>query len=282
MGNVDGVDIDWATARAANLENWDDRVPLHEEAYNLAAFRDPTHLSDVVVHDLASLAPHLPGGTVQGLDVCHLQCHIGTDTLSLARAGARVTGVDFSAPALDAARRLAATHGMAATWVEADVLEARAAVEGEFDLVYTSIGTVSWLPDLQRWARQIAALLRPGGTFYFRDAHPALYALDEEADHLSIRYRYFGDGRAQQWDDASTYAGSGSVEHVRTFEWPHPVSEIVNALLAAGLSLVRLDEGRSLPWRFSERMVEAPGGYAWPGPEKDLVPCTLTVVARRP
>lgn len=279
--NGSNVDIDWESARHANKENWEDRVPVHAEAYGLDAFDDPEHLSDVVRDDLASLMPFLPPGGLSGLDLCHLQCHIGTDTVSLARAGATVTGVDFSPAALRTAREFAARLGIEATWVETDVLDARAAVAGDFDVVYTSIGTVTWLDDLDRWAAQIVALLRPGGTFFIRDGHPALYALDEEAPALTTRYSYFATGHAQQWDDDSTYAGDGRIAHARTYEWPHALSEILGALLRAGLRLVHFDEGRTLPWRFSERMVEVPGGYAWPEAERDLLPCTYTIVARR-
>lgn len=279
--NGSNVEIDWEAARGANLQNWDDRVPLHEAAYGLDAFDDPTHISDVVTDDLPVLSRFLPGDTLTGLDLCHLQCHIGTDTISLARSGAVVTGVDFSAPALRVGAALADRAQVAATWVETDVLDARSAVSGDFDVVYTSIGTICWLEDLDRWAAQIVALLRPGGTFFIRDGHPALLALDEDAQELTTRYPYFGDGRAQQWDDESTYAGDGTVAHSRTYEWPHPLSEILGALLRAGLRLVHLDEGRTLPWRFSPRMVEVPRGYAWPEAERNLIPCTFTIVARK-
>ena len=279
--NGSNVEIDWEAARTANLQNWDDRVPLHEAAYGLDAFDEPSHLSDVVSDDLPVLERFVTGGSLSGLDLCHLQCHIGTDTISLARAGARVTGVDFSEPALRVAGALAERTGVAATWVQTDVLDARNAVAGDFDVVYTSIGTICWLQDLDRWAAQIIALLRPGGTFFIRDGHPALLALDEDAEGLTTRYSYFGDGRAQQWDDESTYAGDGKVAHARTYEWPHPLSEILGALLRAGLRLVHFDEGRTLPWRFSPRMVDVPRGYAWPEAERNLIPCTFTIVARK-
>ncbi|GAA1243444.1 SAM-dependent methyltransferase [Microbacterium phyllosphaerae] len=279
--NGSNVEIDWEAARGANLQNWDDRVPLHEAAYGLDAFDDTTHISDVVTDDLPVLSRFLPGDTLTGLDLCHLQCHIGTDTISWARSGAVVTGVDFSTPALRVAAALADRAQVAATWVETDVLDARSAVSGDFDVVYTSIGTICWLEDLDRWAAQIVALLRPGGTFFIRDGHPALLALDEDAQELTTRYPYFGDGRAQQWDDESTYAGDGTVAHSRTYEWPHPLSEILGALLRAGLRLVHFDEGRTLPWRFSPRMVEVPRGYAWPEAERNLIPCTFTIVARK-
>jgi SAM-dependent methyltransferase len=275
------IEIDWDSARAANRDNWEDRVPLHEEAYGISAMDDPNHLTCVVRTDLAALQPFLPNGTVSGLDVCHLQCHIGTDTLSLARAGARVTGVDFSPAALASAANLAARLGLDATWVETDVLEARAAVVGSFDLVYTSIGTINWLPDLDRWAAQVAGLLLAGGTFYIRDGHPALYSVDEHADGLQLRYPYFGTGEAQEWDDATTYAGNGTVAHPRTYEWAHPLSEIINSLIGAGLQILWVHEGRTLPWKFSPRMVEVPEGFAWPEAERDLVPCTYTIIARK-
>lgn len=275
------TDIDWESARASNLKNWDDRVPLHEDAYARSAFDDPSYLTEIVRDDLAALTTYLPDGSVAGLDVCHLQCHIGTDTLSFVRAGARVTGVDFSPGALTSAEQLASRLCLQATWVESDVLDARAAVEGDFDLVYTSIGTITWLPDLDRWARQIAALLRPGGTFFIRDGHPVLYSLDEASDELRVRYSYFGNGSAQQWDNESTYVGDGTVSHTRTYEWPHPISEILNALIGAGLRILRMDEGRTLPWRYSPRMVKTEGGFAWPEGEQNLVPCTYTIIAQR-
>jgi SAM-dependent methyltransferase len=279
-GHEDGVRIDWAEARAANLANWDDRAILHEQAYGLEAFDDPEYLSDVVRDDLMALAPFVP--SLHGLDVCHLQCHIGTDTVSLARKGAHVTGVDFSPRALETAARFATAHGLPVTWVLSDALDARAHVSGDFDLVYTSIGAICWLQDLDRWARQIAALLRPGGTFYIRDAHPMLFTIEGDGELDIVGYRYFADGTAQTWNDPSTYAGDGRVEHARTYEWPHPLSETVNALLGAGLQLLRLDEGRLLPWPFSERMVEVEGGWMWPEGVRDRIPCTFTLVARKP
>lgn len=282
----DGADvsIDWATGRATNLANWDERVPIHEAGYGLERYReDPGYVSSVVRTDLAALAPFLPDGGVSGLDVCHLQCHIGTDTVSFARAGARVVGVDFSPAALASAARLAEELSLDVAWVETDVLEARAAIEGDFDLVYTSIGTICWLNDLDRWAAQIAGLLRPGGTFYIRDTHPIMLTIDPDAGELLQRDRYFPNDYAQQWHGEYTYAGEGKLVAARTYEWPHPLSEVVNALIGAGLALLRLDEDWRLPWKFSSRMVEVgDGDWAWPEGERDRSPATFTVVARKP
>lgn len=124
-------------------------------------------------------------------------------------------------------------------------------------------------------------LLNAGGTFYIRDGHPALYSVDERADTLQIRYPYFNTGHAQVWDDSSTYAGDGTIAHARTFQWAHPISDIVNALLNAGLQVLGFNEGQTLPWRFSPRMVEVAEGFAWPEAERILVPCTFTIIARK-
>ncbi len=192
-----------------------------------------------------------------------------------------MTGVDFSSSALASAASLAKHLSLDGTWVETDVLDARAAVTGDFDLVYTSIGTINWLPDLDRWATQITGLLRAGGTFYIRDGHPVLYGLDEHADGLHMRYPYFNTGHAQVWDEETTYAGNGTVEHPRTYQWAHPLSDILNSLIKAGLQILRVDEGTTLPWKFSPRMVQVPDGFAWPETERDLVPCTYTIIARK-
>src|SRR3954454_16876455 len=155
---------DW---RSINLANWESRVPLHigPDGYDLAGFDDPDYLSDVVRYDRPRL------GRLDGLDVVHLQCHLGTDTVSLARLGARsTTGLDFSPSALKEARALAARAGGDVTFVEGDVYDAVGLLGGaRFDLVYTGIGAICWLPDIRRWAEVVAGLLRPGGRLFMRE-----------------------------------------------------------------------------------------------------------------
>ena len=148
-----------ADYREINRANWDDRVPAHltSEYYSVQRFlAEPDFISDVVRFDLPRL------GDVAGLRGAHLQCHIGTDTISLARLGASMTGLDFSWKAVEAARKLASETTADAAFVQSDVYLAAEVLEaGEFDLVYTGVGSLSWLPDIRRWGGVVADLLRP-------------------------------------------------------------------------------------------------------------------------
>ncbi|WP_022881347.1 class I SAM-dependent methyltransferase [Gryllotalpicola ginsengisoli] len=272
-----------------NRLNWDERVAGHLVAYDADGFAaDPTRLSTVVRDDLALMAPHLPAGSIAGLSLLHLQCHIGTDTLSWARLGARVTGVDFSGAAIAAARELAGRAGLDAAFVHSTVDEAGDAVGERFDVVYTSIGALVWLPDLAAWARSIRSLLKPGGLFYVRDAHPMLTALDDQRDDelLVVRYPYFGTGGAQRFDEDFSYIGDARLRNTTTYQWPHPLSEIVGALLGAGLAIEGFGEQDTLPWRYLPWMVELTDSHGvpdgrWVLPEgRDRVPLTFSIAAR--
>ncbi|RMI14204.1 class I SAM-dependent methyltransferase [Cellulomonas triticagri] len=267
-----------------NRRSWDAVVPGHLVAYGAEEFAaDPARISSVVRDDLVAMAPHLPGGSPEGLDLVHLQCHIGLDTLSWARLGARVTGVDFSPAATAAARDLARRAGLDASFVDSDVEGAVAACGRQFDVVYTGIGALCWLPDLAGWARTVAGLLRPGGVFHVRDAHPVLQALDQDRTDgaLVLTQPYFA-GPPQRFDHATTYAGAAVPEDAATtVEWQHPVSEVVQALLDAGLTLVALAEGRTIPWPALPGMVR--DGASWALPEgRDRLPLTFSLTATRP
>jgi SAM-dependent methyltransferase len=233
--------------RVVNAASWDDRAPAHAASPDYAVERflgDPTYLSHVVDFDRPLL------GDIAGLEAVHLQCHIGTDTLSLARLGAQMTGLDFSAASLAEARRITAACGTPIDFVESDVYAAPAALgHRTFDLVYTGVGALCWLPDVRGWAAVVAQLLRPGGRLFIREGHPMLWALDELQEGLVVDYPYFERPEPLIDDDAGTY-----VETDRTFtqnvthSWNHGLGEIVTALHEAGMQLTALVEHETVPW----------------------------------
>ncbi len=233
--------------RSINRANWDARVPVHigPGGYDLAAFDDPAHLSAVVRYDLPRL------GRLDGLDVVHLQCHIGTDTVSLARLGAAsVTGLDFSSAAVGAGRDLAARAAAAARFVQADVYDAVRALGGSCaDLVYTGIGALCWLPDIAGWAEVVAGLLRPGGRLFLREGHPVLWALgDPRPDGLLVlEYPYF-ETAGTAFREPSSYAGDGVLAAPDSVQFNHGLGEILGAVAAAGLTLTGFEEHREVPW----------------------------------
>jgi SAM-dependent methyltransferase len=243
-----------------NRRNWDSRVAIHEQGYGLERFRaDPDHLSDVVRFDLPRL------GDVRQLDGVHLQCHIGTDTLSLTRLGARMTGLDFSGPALAVARRLARDCGADIEFVEAEVY---AAVDvlgpARFDLVFTGIGALCWLPDVRRWAGVVADLLRPGGRLFLREGHPMLWALcDPRPDELLVvEFPYFETPSGTRFMETTTYVDhEGELASPETISWNHGLGEILTALMDVGLRLDAFEEHTSIPWNaFGTAMVELANG----------------------
>ena len=253
-----------AKYRELNRLNWDDRAPAHAASpdYQIDRFlADPEHLSDVVRFDLPLL------GDVSGLDGVHLQCHIGTDTLSLHRLGARMTGLDFSPAALREARSLAERAGAAIEYVQSDVHDAVAALGGgRFDLVFTGIGALCWLPDVRRWAGIVSELLRPGGRLFIREGHPVLWALDyERADSLiALEYPYFEHAEPNVFDEPGTYVATDvEFEHNVTAEWNHGLAEIVQAVLDAGLTVTGLVEHQSVPWEALRGRMEQIGGGEW-------------------
>lgn len=234
--------------RAVNLANWEQRAPAHAASpdYGFDRFiADPGYLSDVVRFDVPRL------GDLSGLRGVHLQCHIGTDTLSLARLGARMSGLDFSPAALTEARRLAAATGTDIGYVQSDVYDARDALGDElFDFVFTGVGALCWLPDIRRWARVVASLLRPGGRLFLREGHPTMWSIDERMeDRLAIEFAYFERPEPLVWEDDSTYVQTDATFTATvTHTFSHALSETVTALLDVGMELARFEEHQSVPW----------------------------------
>ncbi|WP_218026788.1 class I SAM-dependent methyltransferase [Nocardia inohanensis] len=268
--------------RRLNQANWDQRAPLHAASadYALEQFeRDPSFLSAVVRFDLPLL------GDIRGRRAVHLQCHIGTDTLSLARLGATVTGLDFSHASIAEARKLAELTGTAIDYVEADVYDAVEVLgASEFDLVYTGVGALCWLPDIRRWAETVAGLLRPGGRLFITEGHPALWSIDESrTDGLVIGFPYFETADPMVWNDAGTYVDTpGALTATTTHEWNHGLGEIVGALIAADLTITGLVEHRSIPWNaLPGHMIERDGRWEL-AEHPERLPLSYTLQAAKP
>jgi SAM-dependent methyltransferase len=250
--------------QALNRANWDERAPAHAASPGYSVRRlieDSGLLSEVVRFDRERL------GDVKGLRGVHLQCHIGTDTLSVQRLGARMTGLDFSPPALVEARRLAAAAGADIEFVEADLYEAVDKLgAGRFDLVYTGIGALCWLPDIARWGQLVADLLAPGGQLFIREGHPMLWALqDPRPDNLLVvDFPYFERSEPVVWDEPGTYVETDAeFVHNSSASWNHGLAEIVTALLDAGMRLTGLVEHDSVPWCALPGQMTDIGGGEW-------------------
>ncbi|MCX0244660.1 class I SAM-dependent methyltransferase [Streptomyces drozdowiczii] len=268
---------DW---REANRRMWDERVPIHagSDFYDLDAFRAgkdalrPFELAEV--------------GDVTGWSLLHLQCHIGLDTLSWARHGAaQVVGLDFSEPAVETARALAEDLGLGpdrAAFVAADVYDAAQAVpDSSYDIVYTGVGALNWLPDIDRWAETAASLVAPGGFLYLAEFHPLTDCLDDETGSRIV-HDYFS---REAWVDETpgTYADfDAPTVHNRSVEWQHPVGSVVSALAAAGLRIEFLHEHDvSLFARFPVLKRGGDDFFRFP-PDRPRIPLMYSLKATRP
>ncbi len=263
---------------AANRRLWDERVDVHYRSafYDVDSFR--TGGSRISQFELDEI------GEVANRDLLHLQCHFGLDTLSFARLGARVTGVDFSAPAVERARELAAELGLAATFVRSDVFELPGTLSGDFDIVYTSHGVLGWLPDLRRWAEVIAHFLRPGGVFYMAEIHPVAQALDdaEEATEPRLRYPYFSLPAALEFPVAGSYAEpTATFAEPTEYTWTHDLGEIVTSIAGAGLRIDLLHEHPFNAWRLPF-LVLRDGQWRLPTDTKGELPLSFSLKAIKP
>ena len=246
---------------ATNREMWDERVPLHvgSDFYDVDSFRaGTTSLKPFEIEEV---------GDVNGRTLLHLQCHFGLDTLSWARLGATVTGLDFSAQAVDAAIKLAAEIGLAdrADFVCSDVYDGRAAVgDRTYDIVYTGHGALCWLPDIGRWADVVVASLKPGGFLYLAEFHPFTEVLGWEESVIS--YDYFHDPAGLYDETPGSYVDlDAPTVHNASHEWRHPLGEIITALATRGL---RIEFVRERPFTLFERFTnlerQADGTFRFP------------------
>jgi SAM-dependent methyltransferase len=272
---------DW---RDLNRANWDERVAVHiaaPNAYNLDALRAGSRRLDPIATDVL--------GPVAGKRVLHLQCHFGMDTLVMARQGASATGLDFSSPAIAAAKSLAAELGLSdrARFIEADIYDALTVLpeHGTFDRVFVSWGALCWLPDILSWARIIATFLNNGGFLALAEAHPFMYVFDSNKaapGEMPVWCTPYLEREALVWDQPRDYADpTVLLRNSRTCEWLHPISDVITALIDAGLRIDRFQEHDSLTWRFFDVLEKrGPAEYVWPN--KPWLPLSYSLRASKP
>jgi SAM-dependent methyltransferase len=272
---------DPAEAIRDNIALWDEWTRIHETSafYDLAGFkRGGVRLRPYELDEI---------GPVDGLELLHLQCHFGIDTLSWARLGARVTGADFSLAGVELARSVAAEIGIdGARFVHSDLYDLPTVLDGTFDLVYTSRGVLGWLPDVRRWAEVIAHFVRPGGRFYITEIHPVAQVFEDddiEPGELRLRYPYWQHVEPLSFPVIGSYAEPTAEVGVHTEHgWNHGLGEIVTALVDAGLRIDSLREYPFVDWPV-EFLVEAPDGtYRLPAGTPGELPLFFSILATKP
>lgn len=274
----------------ANLARWDEPVAIHaaSQGYDLEGFlKGEKALYAIETSEV---------GDVSGKTLLHLQCHFGMDTLNWARLGATVTGIDFSPEAVSRARQLATEIGIDdARFIESNIYDAPSALDEQFDVVYTGIGALNWLPDIRGWARIAAGYVKPGGFLYVYEGHPMLWTLDEDRAELpfQVKYDYFEAARPNEWDWDETYTDGPKLKNTRGYDWNHGLGEIVTAMIEAGLQIEFLHEHKTLAWQGLPMMEPTEGvagvsrhqrRVAWQLPEalRDMVPLMYSLKAPRP
>lgn len=222
----------------SNRELWDGWAAINARArsYKVDEFKSgASKLHSIELQEV---------GDVRGLSLLHLQCHFGLDTLSWARLGAHVTGVDFSEKGIAIARELSRELEIPAEFICCNLYELPAHLDREFDIVFTSYGTLCWLPDLAEWGRLIARYLKPGGRFHIVEFHPILYVFDppQSDNRMEPILPYFPATKPQRWDEIGSYADRDADFRHESYIWPHSLAEILNALIAAGLRIEHFNE----------------------------------------
>ncbi|MEM6561929.1 MAG: class I SAM-dependent methyltransferase [Planctomycetota bacterium] len=266
-----------------NQSSWDARVPVHLEAYSYNKALDKLRAGGHSLGQDVIDAVTVGAGNVEGKTLVHLMCHLGLDTLSWSRLGAKATGIDFSEPALDAARGFAQELGLDTEFVHSDVYDAADALDRQFDIVFTSEGVLCWLPDMPGWARVIARLLKPSGTFYLMDGHPFADVFDDAdtPDGVAITHGYF-DRKPLHFAPGPSYVG-GDSNLPECVEWVHPVSDILNALIDAGLVIQRVEEHPNAFFeKYKAMQPVSDGVHDLPGNLRGKLPMRLMVRATKP
>jgi SAM-dependent methyltransferase len=268
---------DWDEALQANKALWNELTAIHArgETYRMTAFKDGTKPLDPLVRAEV--------GDVAGKSLLHLQCHFGMDTLMWARLGAHVTGIDFADAAIALARQLSDEIGVPATFIETNLYDLPHVLQGTFDIVYTSWGVLSWLPDLTAWGQIIARYLAPGGFFYIAEGHPFLLVCDDGKDAATLRvtYPYFHQAQPLCFPPGHDYADRTQRLTHPEYAWNHSVGDILDALIAAGLEIAFFHEHPFVTWKALPFMITDEQGYWRLPPEYPPFPLSFSLKATK-
>ena len=262
----------------ANREHWNECTPIHAKSkfYDVDGFRSgKISLMSVEREEL---------GDVAGKSLLHLQCHFGLDTMSWARLGAGVTGVDFSDKAIDLARSLSNELGIEAQFVLSNVYDLPDVLEGQYDIVFTSYGVLCWLPDLTRWAEIAAHFIKPGGTFYIVDGHPFGHVFydGDDATELKVHYRYTHQpSEPDELGPGPTYTDGSPKLSSTTYEWNHSVGDILNSLISAGLTIEFFHEFPFAGWPALPMMEKGQDGWWRLKDARESVPFVFSLKATK-
>ena len=265
--------IPYEEARDGNRKLWEEITPVHIRSYGVDQFlAGKQWLPQRILEEV---------GIVKDRSLLHLQCHFGLDSLAWARNGAIVTGVDFSPTSIETARALSKQANLSAEFICSDIYDLPRNLDGQFDIVFTSIGVLCWLKDLDEWARIIAHFLKPGGIFYIMDGHPLLYTFDDDGN-WQFEVPYFHRDSPYIWDgDDTDYMDPGYTVQSPSYEWQWTVSDIINAVINAGLRLEFFNEFGALEDPVYPEMVKQEDGlYTFPGMPVEL-PILFSLRARK-
>lgn len=236
-----------------NRASWNRKTDTHMESdfYDMKGFLEgKTSLKSIELKLL---------GDIEGQNILHLQCHFGQDTLSLGRLGAKVTGVDLSDKAIERARELASKTKLDAKFICCDLFDLPNHLNGEFDIIYTSYGTIGWLPDIDKWGQIISHFLKPGGKLIFVEFHPVVWMFDD--DFNKVTYNYFNSEPIIE-TETGTYANRDADLKLEYVTWNHGLSEVMTSLLTNGLEIISFQEYDYSPYNCFNLMVEPePGKY---------------------
>jgi 2-polyprenyl-3-methyl-5-hydroxy-6-metoxy-1,4-benzoquinol methylase len=262
-------------AEKMNQKFWDEIAPVHEKSYNIAKLKNKDSLIDKFQKN--DFYP------VKDKKILYLQCHIGTDSISLALDGAKVTAVDFSEKSIEIANKLNREIGTDVEFISSNIFDLKNKLSGKFDIVYTSKGVLAWVSDIKKWSEIISYYLKIGGIFYIMEIHPVKFIFDDTVKNdLKVKYSYFHNNQPMLWEDEyPDYSDKTYIPKSGSYEWTWSLSDIINALIENGLKIEKFNEYDKLFYDGHPGMIKGSDGLWYLEKYKGMIPYTFTIIARK-